>query len=138
VLLDTHVWIWAAESSARLGAATRRRLMRANRQGEPVAVSATSVFEVVALHTAGRLRLTIPVERWIHESIERGRLRVLEIDRETAIGAGMIPNTSLGGPIGRCLVATSREHGLPLVTADRRVLDYAAQSALVTAIDAGK
>jgi PIN domain nuclease of toxin-antitoxin system len=116
----------------------RRRITRADRAGEPIAISAASVFEVAALHTAGRLRLSMPVERWIRESIERARLRVLEIDRDIAAGAGLIPRSALGDAIDRCLVSTSREHDVPLVTADRALLDYSRQSRLVSVIDAGR
>ena len=138
MLLDTHVWIWAADGGSKLGAATRRRLARATRAGEVVAISTASVFEIVALHTAGRLRLTLPVERWIGEAIERGGLRVLDIDREIALDAGMIPSSALGDPVDRCLVATSRQHDLPLVTADRKVIEYSARTKLVRVLDASR
>ncbi|NQW04069.1 MAG: hypothetical protein HQ485_08575 [Acidobacteria bacterium] len=69
-------------------------------------ISTASVFEITALHTAGRLQFTMPVERWIRESIDRW------------------------------LVATAREHNLQLVTAERRILDYASTTKLVRVIDA--
>jgi PIN domain nuclease of toxin-antitoxin system len=137
VLLDTHVWVWAADDAAKLGAAARRRLARAEAQGEPLAISVASIFEIAALHTAGRLRFTVPLERWIEESIEGGRLRVLNLDREVATSAGLIPATTLGDPVDRWLVATSREHGTPLVTADRKILEYARRTKL-TVVDASR
>ena len=140
MLLDTHVWIWAIDDGPRLGASTRRRLTRAasgalhDRPG----VSAVSVFEVVALHTAGRLQFDRPVERWIRESIERGGLRVLDVDANISVDAGMVPSSVLGDPIDRWLVATAREHDVPLVTADRRLLDYSKRTGLVRTIDASR
>ena len=94
------------------------------------------MFEITALHTAGRLQFTMPVERWICESIDRGGLRVLSLDRDTAVDAGCIPASALADPIDRWLVATAREHNLQLVTADRRILDYASTTKLVRVIDA--
>lgn len=138
MLLDTHVWIWAADGGAKLGPKTRRRLARAATAAgtAPTFVSTASIFEIVALHTAGRLQLTLPAERWIRESIERGGLRVLDIEPDIAIDAGLIPAATLGDPIDRFLVSTAREYDLPLVTRDRRVLDYAARSGVVRVIDA--
>jgi PIN domain nuclease of toxin-antitoxin system len=138
VLLDTHVWVWAVDGGAKLGPKIRRRLARAAAEASPdvVCVSSGSVLEIAALHTAGRLQFNRPVERWIRESIDRGRLRVLDIDRDIAIDAGLIPAAALADPIDRCLVATARGHDLALVTADRAVLDYSRRTGLVKTIDA--
>ena len=139
MLLDTHVWIWAADGGTKLGAKTRRRLKQVTSAHEHAAaayLSTASIFETVALHTAGRLRFTLPVERWIRDAIDRGGLRILDMEREVAVDAGLIPASALADPIDRWLVATAREHGLPLVTADRRVLDYASRTGLVRVIDA--
>jgi PIN domain nuclease of toxin-antitoxin system len=139
VLLDTHVWIWAADGGRKLGAKTRRRLKQVTNVTDystAAYLSAASIFEIVALHAAGRLQFTLPVERWIRESIDRGGLRILDLEREVAVDAGLIPASALADPIDRWLVATAREHGLPFVTADRKVLDYANRTGLVRAIDA--
>jgi PIN domain nuclease of toxin-antitoxin system len=137
VLLDTHVWIWAVEGSSRLGPSTRRRLSR-RVVGSVVAISPASILEIAALHTSGRLRLTMPVERWIDTSIAAGGLSVLDLGREIALSAGLIPNSALADPLDRCLVATSREHALPLVTADRKLVEYAARTKQLTVIDASR
>ena len=137
MLLDTHVWLWAVDGGAKLGAKTRRQLDKASRSvpGE-VCVSAVSAFEIAALHTAGHVQLNQPVERWIRESIDRAKIRVIDIEREIAIDAGMIPPSALADPFDRCLVATAREYGLPLVTCDRRILDYAKRTGMVKVVDA--
>lgn len=140
MLLDTHVWVWAVDGGRKLGRKTLRRLQKS--PGSSYAggafISAASVFEVTALHTAGRLQFTVPLERWIRESIDRGGLRVLSMDLDTAIDAGCVPASALADPIDRWLVATARAHNLPLVTADRRILDYAATTKLVRVIDASR
>ena len=138
MLLDTHVWVWAVDGNRKLGSKTRRRLQKSpgNTYAGGAYVSTASVFEITALHTAGRLQFTMPVERWIRESIDRGGLRVLSLDRDTAVDAGCIPAAALADPIDRWLVGTAREHNLTLVTADRRILDYASTTKLVRVIDA--
>jgi PIN domain nuclease of toxin-antitoxin system len=138
VLLDTHVWIWAAtDEPRRLGPRIRRQLVRATERAAPF-VATISVFEIAALHTAGRLHFSQPVERWIRESIARAGFRVIDLETEAAIDAGLIPAGALADPIDRCLVATARAYQLPLATCDRRILDYARRSGLVRVVDASK
>lgn len=136
MLLDTHVWVWMVGDVPRqLGPRVRRRLLRAAGSGA-LCVSAASAFEITALHTAGRLRLTQPVERWIQESVERAGLRMLSVDHRIAIDAGSTPATALPDPLDRLLVATAREHGIALVTRDAVILDYARRTRLVDVVEA--
>lgn len=138
MLLDTHVWIWlAVDAARRLGPRTRRQLAKAT-GAEAARVSATSIFEIAALHTAGRLQFTQPVERWIRESIERGGFRVVGIDADIAVDAGLIPASALPDPFDRCLVATARAYDVPLVTRDRTILDHATRTGLVRVVDASR
>lgn len=136
MLLDTHVWVWLVGDVPRqLGPRTRKRLARASGP-EALSVSVASAFEIAALHTAGRLQFTLPVERWVRESIDRSGFRVLSIDRDISIDAGLIPASALPDPLDRLLVATARGRELPLVTRDRAILDYAHRTGLVRAVDA--
>lgn len=137
MILDTHVWIWASEGARELGPKTRRRLAKASSSFPgAVSISTASVFEVAALHTAGRLQLNQPVERWIRTAIDKAAVRVIDLETGVAIDAGLVPASALPDPFDRCLVATAREYGIPLVTRDRRILDYAARTKLVKVIDA--
>ena len=138
MLLDTHVWVWAAADVAgRLGRRTRRQLARAVGAKAPQ-VSTASIFEIVALHTAGRLQFAEPVERWVRTSIERGGFRVIGIDADIAVDAALVPAAALPDPLDRLLVATARACRVPLVTRDRAILDYASASGLVRVLDASQ
>ena len=137
MLLDTHVWIWAAAGEPRIGARTRRLLDREAAAGR-VYVSAMSAFEISALCAAGRLVLNQPAERWIRDSIARGNLRVLDLDTDVAMDAGAIGADAVPDPIDRLLVAAARDAEMPLVTRDRRLLDFAARTRLVRVHDASR
>jgi PIN domain nuclease of toxin-antitoxin system len=137
MLLDTHVWIWAATADARLGARTRRLLNREAAAGR-VYVSAISAFEIAALCAAGRLVLNQPAERWIRDSVARGNLRLLNLDTDVAMDAGALGAEAVPDPIDRLLVAAARDAEVPLVTRDRRLLDFAARTRLVRVHDAGR
>ena len=93
------------------------------------------MLEIAALHVAGRLLFTQPVERWIRESIAKAGFRVVDIGIDVALDAGLVPAAALAHPVDRCLVATAREYQIPLVTCDRRILDYASSTGLVKVVD---
>jgi PIN domain nuclease of toxin-antitoxin system len=136
ILLDTHVWVWAVLGEGRrLGRRTRQLLTRAERHGV-LHISPASIFEVSALHTLGRLRVARPIESWIREAIESGGLRIAGLSPAIAIDAGRIGRAALADPLDRLLVATAREAEATLVTADERILGYAADTSAVRAHDA--
>jgi PIN domain nuclease of toxin-antitoxin system len=136
LLLDTHVWIWSVEGDERrIGPRTRRLLARAE-STDTLRVSAMSLFEVSALHTQGRLRLTRPLEQWIRESMEPAGVRMAECSAAVAIDAGTIPRTALADPLDRLLVSTARQSAATLLTADAQILEYAARRRDVRVHDA--
>jgi PIN domain nuclease of toxin-antitoxin system len=134
LLLDTHVWLWAAEGiERRIGPRSRQLLVQ---WAEDLAVSTASVFEVAALHTAGRLRLARPPEQWVRESVDAAALQIVDVSSSIAIDAGSIPRTGLEDPMDRLIVATARQENATLMTADAAVLAYAADTRNVRVHDA--
>ena len=138
LLLDTHVWIWMLEGDARrIGSRTRRLLDRAH-TGDAIRLSPVSIFEVSALHTSGRLGLSRPIERWLEAAIEGAGIRLAPISRDVAVDAGLLPRALVPDPMDRLLVATARQADATLVTADTKILEYAAASANLTVHDAAR
>jgi len=137
ILLDTNAWIWIFEGDLRrVGRRTRGLVARAERE-DAVRVSSPSVFEVAALHTAGRLRLSRPPERWIDEALALAGVRLAPLSAAIAVDAGRVPRTALADPMDRLIVATARQLDAMLVTSDTVILDYAAHTANVRVHDAG-
>ena len=131
LLLDTHAWVWAVEDDTRrLGTQARREIARAEAR-EEVRISPVTMFEIVALHTSGRLQLSRPPEQWIRESLALPGVRLAELSAAVAIDAGYIPRTSLPDPLDRLLVATARQMDATLLTADTAILTYAAHAGRV-------
>lgn len=121
LLLDTHVWLWAATQPENLGRNTRAVLVdrRNNRM-----VSAASVLEIARLAAGGQILLSTPAKKWIDESSEILMLDHLPITGDIAIEAYLLPAPFHRDPADRLLVATARIHNLVLVTADERILGY--------------
>ena len=128
ILLDTHVWLWSAEGDAHRVGRRARQLLSREEAAEGIRVSAVTVFEVAALHTLGRVRLATPLEQWLREALAVAGIRIAELSPSIAIDAGAIPRTSLADPIDRLLVATARRLQATFLTADARVLDFAART----------
>ena len=138
VLLDTHVWVWSVEGDARrVGRRTSALLSRAQSQDD-IRISPATVFEIGALHTAGRLRLARSLEQWIHDALAVAGVRLAPLSAAVAIDAGSIPRTSLADPLDRLLVATARQLDATLLTSDTAILRYASQTANVAVHDAGR
>ena len=128
LLLDTHAWIWTVEGDTRRVGARSRRLIAQASVKQVVRISPATLFEIVALYTAGRLRLALPAEHWIDSSLERTGVLLTDLTREIAVDAGFIPRTALPDPLDRLLVATARQLEATLLTADSDVLRYATQT----------
>jgi PIN domain nuclease of toxin-antitoxin system len=137
LLLDTHVWIWSvAGDTRRIGRRARQRLAR-TQSTHKIFVSPVSLFEVTALHTAGRLRLTRSPEQWIRGALDETGIRVAELVPDMAIDAGTITRGALADPLDRLLVATARHMDAALMTGDAQILAYAAATGAVRIADAG-
>ena len=138
LLLDTHAWVWAVEGDARrIGVQARRLIARAEAR-EEIRVSSATLFEIVSLHTSGRLQLSRPPEQWIRESLELPGVRLAELTAAVAIDAGYIPRASLADPLDRLLIATARQLDATFLTADTAILAYAAQAGSVRVRDAAR
>ena len=138
LLLDTHVLIWMLEGeSRRVGRRTRTLLARAEAR-DAIRVSPVTLFELMALHTLGRIRLTRTPAEWIDEALAGGGVRLAELTRAAAIDAGGIPRGVLADPLDRLLVATARGLGATFVTGDHRILGYASSAPPLRVHDASR
>ena len=121
LLLDTHVWIWSQEEAERLGERAQRQLERAD---ERLHVATISSLEIARLIHLGLLELEGTLDQWIEDSLESLRCSAIDMSHRIAVGAYQLPGDFHRDPADRILVATAREHGLTLVTADERILNY--------------
>lgn len=136
LLLDTHVWMWSMESDTRrIGRQSQRLLQRAQNR-DAIRLSPVSLFELGALHTLGRVRLSRPLDQWFRESLEAPGLHIAELTPTIAMDAGRIHRASLADPLDRILVATARQLEATFLTADTAILAHAAKAGDVRVHDA--
>ncbi len=121
LLLDTHVWLWAAEAPDRLGRRTKSLLVKFDLDRW---VSAISALEIARLSVAGQLVLSISLTRWIQSSTNDLLLQHLPVTCSIAVEAYSLPEPFHRDPADRLLVSTARLHQCTLLTADERILRY--------------
>lgn len=122
ILLDTHVWVWWVHGDTRLAPERQEYLREQERFG--IGVSAISCWEVAKLVEYGRLALPLPTRSWIDQALAYPGVRLLELTPEIAVESTELPPPFHRDPADQLLVATARVHGIPLVTVDRKILDY--------------
>lgn len=127
VLLDTCAVIWLVEqeplSHVSLAA------IRSAAVSAGVFVSPVSAWEIGLLATRQRRALSFrpSAEVWFDDLLALRGVRLTPLTHRAAIAAASLPGHFHRDPADRLLIATARELGVPLVTRDRRILDYAGQ-----------
>jgi PIN domain nuclease of toxin-antitoxin system len=134
LLLDTHVWIWVAESLTANLSAFCVDSIRLARQEERLLVSVFSVWEVANLEAKGRISLFTNCRDWVDLGL-RQNIELADLSPEIAIDSTRLPGNFHADPADRILVATARNRNATLVTADREILDYS-RSKHVRVLDA--
>jgi PIN domain nuclease of toxin-antitoxin system len=135
LLLDTHAWLWFMEDRTQeMSAACVELLDHAAEEGV-LHVSAFSVWELAMLDAKGRIALSRECGAWVSMALEAPGVQLAPLDPEVAVASTRLPAGFRSDPVDQILVATSRVRGWPLVTRDRRILDYARRGHL-RAVDA--
>ena len=120
ILLDTHVWIWASLDDR---TSLSPRAIRVIKEAKRKWVSAISCWELAKLVERKRIGFSIPVLTWITRSFNEMDISIADLSPEIAV-----ESTQLKGfhkdPADQIIVATSRVLGMPLLTSDRRILDF--------------
>jgi PIN domain nuclease of toxin-antitoxin system len=122
ILLDTHVWIWWVHGDSRLSKAAMSFLKQHEESG--LGLSIISCWEVAKLVEYKRLDLPGPVEEWIEQSLRYPGIQLLDLTPRVIVEATELPGTFHRDPADQLIVATSRVHGRPLATVDRKILEY--------------
>jgi len=114
VLLDTHVFIWAAEEHQRLSEAARDILRDPD---ELVFLSSVSALEIAIKWSKGHLYLPMQPLEFIDRTLASSNISQLSVTIRDACAVGGLPFHHKD-PFDRLLVAQAKTNGLRLMTAD--------------------
>jgi PIN domain nuclease of toxin-antitoxin system len=120
ILLDTHVWIWLSINEMQSLSSTAQQVITG---GVQKWISAISCWELAKLVERRRIGFTIPTLNWIRRSLNENQIRVADLTPEIAVESTELPGFHRD-PADQIIVATSRVLGMPLVTADQRIIEF--------------
>ncbi len=121
ILLDTHVLIWWRLDSQRLDRSQARRLQDLENRQKPIAISAITLWEIAMLEARGRIEIAEPTDIWLEELEGHPLVEVLPLTARIAAESVRLGPDFHNDPADQIIVATARVHGLPLMTADKRI-----------------
>jgi|TARA_B110000495_G_C22904720_1_gene528045 PIN domain nuclease of toxin-antitoxin system len=122
-LLDTNAWIWALDAPERLPKKVRALLHDADNL--PFALAAISPWEVIKKESKGLLQLSVPIRQWVEHATQAPFIKLVPLSLDISLESSHLPGAFHKDPADQIIVATARVCDLVLISADRRLLDYA-------------
>lgn len=123
LLLDTHVAIWLA-LGIELSQATRDEIVMA-RGAEGAFISSITIWEIGNLLKKGAAGLRTSLLGLVESFRAEGGYVECPLTVDIAVEAANLPGRFHSDPADRFLVGTARHLNIPLMTRDKRILDYA-------------
>jgi PIN domain nuclease of toxin-antitoxin system len=129
LLLDTHIFLWAAGAPENLSDVARSAIEDPTND---VYVSAAVVWEIIIKHALGKLELPAPPAAYLPIRITELGFRELPIRHSHAIAVAALPAYHRD-PFDRILIAQARIEGMRLLTVDPLVARYQVSYLLASA-----
>ncbi|MEO5716115.1 MAG: type II toxin-antitoxin system VapC family toxin [Luteolibacter sp.] len=123
-VFDTHIWVWSAAGDPR---AEKLR----DFSGTAI-ISAISKWEVSMLAMKGRLNLMPDEQSWFSANLE-SPVSLAPLTAEISLTSCRLPGF-YGDPADRIIVATAITLGIPLITADEKIIRWNETSRLTQVI----
>lgn len=136
LLLDTHIWIWFLEGDATLMHTAVVPLLERSGAASRLHISDISYWEVAVKSAKGKLTFSIDAAVWLRRAEKAPGVRFLALDRDVLFLSTRLSGAVHNDPADRMLIATAQLNSIPLVTADRSLIDYAAANPGTPVVDA--
>lgn len=122
IVLDTHIFVWWNQNDSKLTNYYREVIEREREYG--LGISTISLIEIARLVSVGRIILPLPIQKWFEIALSQEGVFLISITPEIAVEAQSLPGDFHKDPADRIIVATARVSDSPIVTVDRKILDY--------------
>jgi PIN domain nuclease of toxin-antitoxin system len=132
LLLDTNAVLWIFGGQT-LADEARDAMNAAWAAGRDVFISKITAWEIGMLVRKQRVTLPTTPLRWFEAALETPGFALADLTAGVLVEASFLPDGLLKDPADQIVVATTRAHGMHLVTRDRLILQ-AAQAGHLQAI----
>ena len=123
IVLDTHAWIWFISNPDLLSKRAQKAVDAAVKD-QSILISSISAWELALLVTKKRLKLTLDVTDWIAKSESLPFIQFMPVTNSIAVKSVNLPLPLHPDPADRIIIASALSVGAPLVTKDKKLLDY--------------
>jgi PIN domain nuclease of toxin-antitoxin system len=120
ILLDTHAFLRWVEDDALLSAKARSAIAET---ADRVFVSAASAWELAIKRSLGKLKLALPVDRYVASHLEANGFSWLPIELQDIAVVETLPMHHRD-PFDRLLIAQAKARKLAIVSADTAFSHY--------------
>lgn len=91
----------------------------------PFALAAISPWEVIKKESKGLLQLSVPIRQWVQHATQTPFIELVPLSLDISLESSHLPGVFHKDPADQIIAATARVCDLVLISADRRLLDYA-------------
>lgn len=124
IVVDTHILVWWASGDVGCMSGEARAAIDAELDGGRLCVSSISAWEIAMLVEQGRLALAMDVEEWLTVVARIEAVEFVPADNAMAVRSVNLPGAFHEDPADRLIVATARQLGAPIVSADSAIHAY--------------
>ena len=123
IVLDTHVWLWWLHDPGKLSPDADKLIQQEQVSGALV-ISAISVWEVAVKVQSGKLAIPMDINRWYELARSYPSTVIEPLSPLDAIASTQLPGNFHKDPADRIIISLARRLTVPLLTCDRKILDY--------------
>jgi len=119
ILLDTHVFIWLVNGDDKLS----EKCIKILKEDQNKFLSVISCWEISLLLEKDRIKIKYSFDDWIHNALAAYNIQLMNLDLDIIITYHKL-NDFHSDPADKLISATSICKNIPLLTLDRKLIEY--------------
>ncbi|MCF6326293.1 MAG: type II toxin-antitoxin system VapC family toxin [Devosiaceae bacterium] len=124
ILLDTCTVIWTGTNRA-ISTSAADIIDECSDRNETLFVSPITAWELGILVSKGRFSFSMDIAIWFENYVGNEAAELLQLSSKTLLASSFLPGNPPNDPGDRIIIATARQHGLRIMTRDKKILNYA-------------
>lgn len=120
IILDTHILVWWLNDPSQLPDTCKLYIDQLD--VSDISISVITCWEIAMLVEHKRISLVQPIDLWMCLAVSV--VKCLPITPSIAVASTQLPGTFHKDPADRLIVATAKEFDCPIMTLDKKIIDY--------------